>query len=125
VETPKKLKKSFRRVRPHKDVTKVRLYHDNARPHTSLHNREAITKLQWTVLPHPPYSPDLAPFDYHLFSPLKGAISGKKFQDDEEVISEVKRWLRQRPAELYREGIQALTPRRRKAIDLEGDNVEK
>jgi hypothetical protein len=36
---------------------------------------------------------------------LKDAIRGKKFEDDEEVISEVKRWLRQRPAEWYHEGI--------------------
>jgi histone-lysine N-methyltransferase SETMAR len=83
------LKKRFRRVRPHKDVTEVLLHHNSAGPHT----REAITKLQWTVLPHPPYSPDLVPSDYHLFSPLKDAIRGKKFEDDEEVISEVKRWL--------------------------------
>jgi histone-lysine N-methyltransferase SETMAR len=76
------MKKRFRRVRPHKDATKVLLHHDNARPHTSLHTLEAITKLQWTVLPHPPYSPDLAPSDYHLFSPLKDAIRGKKFEDE-------------------------------------------
>jgi histone-lysine N-methyltransferase SETMAR len=105
VETLKKLKKLFRRVRPHKDLTKVLLHHKNARSHTSLHTREAITKLQWTVLHHPPYSPDLASSDYHLFSPLKDSIPGKKFVDNEEVISEVKRWLRQRPAEWYREGI--------------------
>jgi hypothetical protein len=48
------LKKRFRRVRPHKDVTKVLLHHDNARQHTSLHTREAITNLQLTVVPHPP-----------------------------------------------------------------------
>jgi histone-lysine N-methyltransferase SETMAR len=78
VKTLKKLKKRFQRVRPHKDVTKVLLHHDNARPHTSLHTREAITKLQWTVLPDPPYNPDLAPSDYHLFSPLTDIISGKK-----------------------------------------------
>jgi histone-lysine N-methyltransferase SETMAR len=72
-------------------VTKVLLHHENARRHTSLHTREAITKLQWTVLPHPPYNPDLAPYDYHLFSPLKDAICGKKFENDEEVISEVQR----------------------------------
>jgi histone-lysine N-methyltransferase SETMAR len=105
------LKKRFRRVRPHKDATKVLLHHDNARPHTSLHTREAITKLQWTVLPHSPYSADLASSDYHLFSPLKDAIRGNKFEGDEEVISEGRRWLRQRPAEWYREGIQALTSR--------------
>jgi histone-lysine N-methyltransferase SETMAR len=104
VETLKKLKRRFRRVRPHKDATKVLIYHDNVRPHTSLHTREAITKLQWTVLPHPPYSPDLAPSGYHIFSPLKDAIRRKKFEDDEEVISEVKRSLPQRPTELYCEG---------------------
>jgi transposase len=102
---PLKLKKRFRTVRPYKDVTKVLLHHDNARLHTSLHTREAITKLQWTVLLHAPYSPDLAPPDYNLFSPLKDVIRGKKFEDDEEVISKIKRWLRQRPAEWYREGI--------------------
>jgi hypothetical protein len=45
--------------------------------------------------------------------------------DDEEVISEVKRWLRKRPAEWCSEGIQALTSRWCKAIDSEGDYVEK
>jgi hypothetical protein len=32
----------------------------------------------------------LAPPDYLLFSPSKDAIRGKKSEDDEEVISEVK-----------------------------------
>jgi hypothetical protein len=72
-----------------------------------------------------PYSPYLAPSDYHLFSLLKDAICGKKFEDDEEVISEVKRWLQWRPVEWYHEGIQAVTSRWCKAIDLEGDYVEK
>jgi hypothetical protein len=30
-----------------------------------------IEKFEWKVLPHPPYSLDLAPSDYHLFGPLK------------------------------------------------------
>jgi histone-lysine N-methyltransferase SETMAR len=124
VENMKKMKKRFRRVRPHKEVTKVLLHHDNTRLHTSLHTREVIRKLQWTVLPHPPYSPDLAPSDYHLLSSLKDAIRGKKFENDEEGISEVKKWLRQRPAEWYREGIQAITSRWRKVIDS-GDYDEK
>jgi histone-lysine N-methyltransferase SETMAR len=124
VENMKKMKKRFRRVRPHKEVTKMLLHHDNARLHTNLHTRKVIRTLQWTVLPHPPYSPDLAPSDYHLLSPLKDAIRGKKLENDEEGISEVKRWLRQRPAEWYREGIQALTSRWRKAMDS-GDYDEK
>jgi histone-lysine N-methyltransferase SETMAR len=109
----------------HKDVTKVLIHDENARPHTCLHTREAITKLPWAVLPHPPYSSDLAPSDYHLFSPLKDAIRGRKFEDDEEVISEVKRWLRQRPAEWYGEGMQAVSSRWRKAIVSDGKSMLK
>jgi hypothetical protein len=55
---------------------------------------------------------------------LKDAIRRKKFEGDEDVISDVKRWLRHRPAEWYREGIQAVTSRR-PYIDLEGAYVEK
>jgi hypothetical protein len=119
------LKKCFQGVCPHKDVTKVLLHHNNARPDTSVHTQEAITKLQWTVLPHPPYILELAPSNYHLFSPLKDAICKKKFEDNEEVISEVKRWLQHSPTEWYREGIQVFTSWWRKAIDSERDYVEK
>lgn len=35
-------------------------------------------------LPHPIYSPDLAPYDYHVFGHLKEALGGKKFSTDDE-----------------------------------------
>jgi hypothetical protein len=38
---------------------------------------------------HPPYSPVLAPSDFHLFGALKDAISGKVFGSDDEVTEEV------------------------------------
>jgi len=40
-----------------------------------------------TVIPHPPYSPDLAPCDFFLFPRMKCQIKGKCFAD----ISEVKK----------------------------------
>jgi hypothetical protein len=43
----------------------------------------------------------------------------------EEVISEVKSWLQQRPVEWYCKRIQADASQWHKAIDLEGDYVEK
>lgn len=49
----------------------VILLHDNARAHTAHLSNNTLAKLGWKVLPHPPYSPDLAPSDYHLFGPLK------------------------------------------------------
>ena len=43
----------------------VILLHDNARPHTAHLTLETVEQLGLDVLPHPPYSPDLAPIDYH------------------------------------------------------------
>jgi histone-lysine N-methyltransferase SETMAR len=61
------------------------LLHNNAWPHTSLHTHEAITKMVQTVLPHPAHSPDLAASDYHLFGPVKDALPGCHFADDNEL----------------------------------------
>jgi hypothetical protein len=47
---------------------------------------DTIQKLKWNVLPHPAYSPDLAPSDYHLFGPLKENLGGNRFYNNEEVI---------------------------------------
>ena len=33
--------------------------------------------LRYEILPHPPYSPDLAPSDYFLFSNTKTWLGGK------------------------------------------------
>jgi histone-lysine N-methyltransferase SETMAR len=71
------------------------IQHDNDRPHTSVQTQEAITKFGWTVLPHPPYSPDLAQSDFHLFGPLKDALHGTGFEDDESMIHAVRTWVRE------------------------------
>ncbi|GBO19414.1 hypothetical protein AVEN_202986-1 [Araneus ventricosus] len=42
-------------------------------------------KSVWSVLQHPPYNPDLAPSDFHLFGPLKQHLGGKHFEDDDDV----------------------------------------
>jgi hypothetical protein len=54
---------------------------------------EAVTKIGWTVLPHPPYSPDLAPLDYHLLIELKDGIRGTEFWDDASFVMDAKQWL--------------------------------
>jgi hypothetical protein len=40
------------------------------RPHAS-QTTESYQELQWQLLEHPPYSPDLSPSDFHLFFPLR------------------------------------------------------
>ena len=58
----------------HPERRKVRLLHDNAKPHTSKITRQKLEEFGWEVLPHPPYSPDLAPSDYHLFRSLRNHL---------------------------------------------------
>jgi len=82
-----------------------------------------IEGLRFEYIPNPPYSPDLAPSDFHVFGPLKNGLSGTQFRDDDEVGSVVHEWLRTRPKELLSRGIYALIKRWRKCIELEGDYV--
>jgi len=49
----------------------VLFLHDNAPAHWALATQKKLAYLGFQCLDHPPYSPDLAPSDYHLFSGLK------------------------------------------------------
>jgi len=44
--------------------------------------------------PLPPYSPGLAPSDFHQFGALKGAVHSTKFETDDDVIRAVRTLLR-------------------------------
>jgi len=52
------------------------LHHDNAPAHSALSIREFLAKENIPALPHPPYSPDLAPCDFYLFPKLKFKLKG-------------------------------------------------
>jgi hypothetical protein len=57
--------------------------HDSPRPHTVACTRKTLQVLKFEVLDHPAYSPDLAPSDFHIFGPLKVAVRGHRFADDD------------------------------------------
>jgi len=77
--------------------TGVLLQHDNPRLHTARLTVATIQDLSFECLPHPPYSPDLALGDFHVFGPLKEAMEGKCFRSDEEVQQAVHECLRSQP----------------------------
>jgi transposase len=58
------------------------LQNDNARPHAANMTKAAIQELDWEILPHPPYSPDLAPSDYRLFRSLSHNLRGVSFNNN-------------------------------------------
>lgn len=41
--------------------------------------RQKLLEFGWDVLPHPPYSPDIALSDFHLFRSLQNSFDGKNF----------------------------------------------
>jgi transposase len=49
----------------------VVLFHDNARPRTIARSRALLEQFNWEWFEHPPYSPDFATSDYHLFTYVK------------------------------------------------------
>jgi len=61
------------------------LHHDNAPTQASLLIRSHMSKHQTFVVPHPPYSPDLAPADFFLFPKTKTTLKGCRFQTIEEI----------------------------------------
>ena len=67
IEQLTKLNNAVEQKRPELTNRKSDVFHHhNARPHTSLATRQKLLELGWDVLPHTPYSPDLAPSDYFL-----------------------------------------------------------
>jgi len=73
-----RLRDAVRRKRPElwENYTWM-LHDDNAPAHASLLIRSYLAKHQTSVVPHPPYSPDLAPADFFLFPKLKITLKGR------------------------------------------------
>ena len=62
------------------------LLHDSAHPHTAQQTQTLpLEQIHWDIFEHPPYSPDLAPSDFFLFSKLKENLAGKRFANDEDL----------------------------------------
>ena len=54
-------------------------HHDNARPYVAIPVKNYLENSGWEVLSHPPYRPDLAPSDYHLFRSMQNVLTGIRF----------------------------------------------
>ncbi|CAO4387825.1 unnamed protein product [Caenorhabditis nigoni] len=99
---------------------KVYYQHHNARPHVSKQVKQELMGYGWNVLPHPPYSPDLAPSDYWLFGDMTRAFEGRSFNSRGAVEAALKQYFASRPAGFYRNGIHKLRERWRHVVDNDG-----
>ena len=69
------------------------LHHDNSPSHTALVLRDHFVKKSTHIFPQPPYSPDLAPCDFWLFSKLKRPLRGTRFESIDKIKAESKKAL--------------------------------
>lgn len=122
IQTVLKLRRALREKRPGK---KIILQHDNAWPHTDRVTVEKIRTFGWETLPQSPYSPDLAPSDYHLFGSVKEQLRGQRYETLEDIRKAVRQCLREDETDFYSKGIFKLTERREKCVQRNGDYVEK
>ncbi|KAG5326329.1 MOS1T transposase, partial [Pseudoatta argentina] len=72
---------------------KVILLHDNARPHVAKPVKTYLETLKWEVLPHPLYSPDIAPSDFHLFRSMAHGLADRRFHSYEEAQKWIDSWI--------------------------------
>ena len=75
------------------------------------------------MLPHPPYSPDLAPTDYHLFRALSNHLSEKKFLDERDLKLDLINFFDQNSTEIYEREILSLPKRWPLVLDNNGAYV--
>ncbi|CAK1593061.1 unnamed protein product [Parnassius mnemosyne] len=104
---------------------KVLFHQDNARVHTSVQSMAEIHNCGFELLPHPPYSPDLAPSDFFLFPNLKKHLGGQRFSTNDEVKAAVDAYFDSKEESFFFNGLNAWKGRWQKCIEVDGDYVEK
>jgi hypothetical protein len=85
-ETLKKLCTAIHNKRCGMLTSSVVVLHDNVHPHTTAHTQALLKHFNWELFDHPPYSPDLAPCDYHLFTYVRNWMGSQCFNNNEELM---------------------------------------
>ena len=103
----------------------VLLQRDNARVHTCKVAMASVERNGYELIPHPAYSPDLAPSDFFLFPNLirisVDFISGLM----KKSLRQLRSGSMERTLTFFSSGLMALEHRWSKCITLEGNYIEK
>ena len=103
------LKEALNDKHPELVKRKCIIFHqDSLRPHMSLMTRQKLLQLGWEVLIHPPYSPDIAPSDFHLFRSLQNSLNGKSFISLEDCKRHLEQFFAQKEEKFWEDGIMKL-----------------
>ncbi len=101
------------------------IHMDNAPAHNAGYTLTLLRILGWTRLPHPPYSPDLAPCDFWLFGRVKKHIRGTRFRSIQALKAAVEDEIGEIPSAEYKRAILHSWPQRwRKCLAEQGNYFE-
>ena len=85
--------------------------------------RQKLLQLGWEVLIHPPYSPDIAPSDFHFFQSLQNALNGKNFNSLEDCKRHLDKFFAQKDKKFWEDGITKLPEKLKKVVEQKGEYI--
>ena len=106
------------------DGTQLHHFHGNARSPTAAVVKDVLSRWQWEILEHPPYSPDISPGDYDLFVKVKEPLRGTRYNTRDERIRAIGRSIRKINKDERADGIRRLPNIWQKVINKRGGYTE-
>jgi hypothetical protein len=103
---------------------KNHLQMENSKPHVEKLTRFKIQNLNWEILLHPSYSPDLAPSDYHLFRFLKREIDGKEFHKEDDLKKWCQQFFHEKPKIFWERVLRSLPVKWATVVETNGAYLE-
>jgi histone-lysine N-methyltransferase SETMAR len=92
--------------------------------HRALVTRNNLAYLSFECLNHPPFSPEVAASDYHLFAELKKQFKRGNFSSEPVAISALVTWFYAQRSKFYLNGLQKIEQRAKECIELHGEFFE-
>lgn len=102
--------------------TKTSLF-NNAHLQSANLTKNAIQDLGWEVLPHSPYSSDLAPSDYHLSQLIPNFLRGVSFNNDVELKMWLDEFLKSGLGDFHSQNIDKLVEYWLEVVNNEGEYI--
>lgn len=109
-----------------KDYKRVhmKLHVDNCRVHNSKKTKNWLDENKIIRVPHPPYSPDLAPCDYFLFGYIKEKLIGLTFNEPTELLDEVMKIINEIPPNIMNNVFDSWITRCDDVINSDGEYIK-
>ena len=116
---------ALQKKRPEIPVENFILHMDNASSHTAEKTQNEIGLIGFETLSHPPYSPDLAPFDFAFFPTIKNKLKGRRFHSLMDLRQATAAVVSEYDTEWYGQVFQKWVHRHRRCIECKGEYFEK